>query len=430
MSLSSVIRYVEVKDSTATDGSGLTGKVFGDFTAKYLVQGGTLTSLTTETITTLGTFQAPSDASHLRIKELNSAAPTKGIYEVHFHDTQVANTGKKLWLFLSVTGGVPVRFEMDLLPYAGGNATNSDNLDSAASNYSATRGLTGTALPAVASGNAGAVITAGSSTAQLNVSSGKAPVTLASTDVSGNVAADLQTIKTQAVTCSGGVTVPAATLASTTNITAATGITVSTNSDKTGYSLTQSFPSNFSALAITAGGIVQSDLQTIKTQSVTCAAGVTINVNVGATQPFNFTGTGASALVKVDTIDIGGQTATLTAGAPDVNVVSVTDTVDFTTTMKTSLNSATPAVTVSDKTGFSLTSAYDFAKGTVALTESYAADGVAPTPEQFFFQIWSLLAERNFVSTTLTTKKLDGSTTAMTFTLDDATTPTTQTRST
>lgn len=54
---------------------------------------------------------------------------------------------------------------------------------------------------------------------------------------------DLDTIKTQTVTCSGGVTIPAATLASTTNITAASGITVSTNSDKTGYSLsgTQTF---------------------------------------------------------------------------------------------------------------------------------------------------------------------------------------------
>jgi hypothetical protein len=44
----------------------------------------------------------------------------------------------------------------------------------------------------------------------------------------GNLAADLQTIKTQVVTCAGGVTVPAATLASTTNITAGT-ITTTTN---------------------------------------------------------------------------------------------------------------------------------------------------------------------------------------------------------
>ncbi len=41
---------------------------------------------------------------------------------------------------------------------------------------------------------------------------------------------DVNTIKTQAVTCAGGVTIPAATLASTTNITAATGITLANGS--------------------------------------------------------------------------------------------------------------------------------------------------------------------------------------------------------
>jgi hypothetical protein len=34
------------------------------------------------------------------------------------------------------------------------------------------------------------------------------------------------------------------------------GVTVTTNNDKTGYSLTQTFPTNFSSLAITAGGAV------------------------------------------------------------------------------------------------------------------------------------------------------------------------------
>ena len=45
------------------------------------------------------------------------------------------------------------------------------------------------------------------------------------------------------------------------------------------------------------------DVNTIKTQTVTCAAGVTVNTNVGTTQPINFTGTGASALAKIDVID-------------------------------------------------------------------------------------------------------------------------------
>ncbi len=118
MSLTSVIGYVRAYDSSATDGSGKTGLAFGDFTAKYLTQGGTLTSLTTETITTLGTYQAPTDASHIRIKELSSSAPCQGIYEVHFHNTQTAVAGTKLWLFLSATGAAIQPLELDLVTTA------------------------------------------------------------------------------------------------------------------------------------------------------------------------------------------------------------------------------------------------------------------------------------------------------------------------
>lgn len=63
-------------------------------------------------------------------------------------------------------------------------------------------------LPTVDSAN-GVKISVGASTGQINASSGKVPATLASTDVTGNVACDVQTIKTQAVTCSAGVTVGA-----------------------------------------------------------------------------------------------------------------------------------------------------------------------------------------------------------------------------
>jgi hypothetical protein len=63
-----------------------------------------------------------------------------------------------------------------------------------------------TALPNVVSGNAGALITAGTGTAQLSVTSGVASAN--ATQFAG-----------QTITCPGGVTIPAATLASTTNIT-------------------------------------------------------------------------------------------------------------------------------------------------------------------------------------------------------------------
>ena len=65
---------------------------------------------------------------------------------------------------------------------------------------------------------------------------------------------------------------------------------------------------------------------------------------------------------------------------------------------------------------------------TDTLTEAYASDGSAATPAQLLYMIWSALSEFAIASTTLTCKKLDGSTTSMTFTLDSATEPTSRTR--
>ena len=67
---------------------------------------------------------------------------------------------------------------------------------------------------------------------------------------------------------------------------------------------------------------------------------------------------------------------------------------------------------------------------TTALTEAYAADGAAMTPAQALYQIWGTVAEFAISGTTISVKKLDGSTEAMTFTLDDATDPTSRTRAT
>lgn len=168
---------------------------------------------------------------------------------------------------------------------------------------------------------ASVLLSVGTGTGQVNLTSGKVPATLASTDVTGNVASDLQTIKTQTVTCAGGVTIPAATLASTTNITSASGVSL------------------------------------------------------------------ISAYDPAKTASQAGDAMTLTA-------------------------------------------VYDFAKGTVAMTESYAAQHATMTPVQALYQINQHLGESGIVTTTKTLKKRDGSTTAKTFTLDSATTPTSVTEAT
>jgi hypothetical protein len=65
---------------------------------------------------------------------------------------------------------------------------------------------------------------------------------------------------------------------------------------------------------------------------------------------------------------------------------------------------------------------------TTALTEAYATDGSTFTGAQAFYMLWALMAEASESGTTLTAKKLDGSTTGMTFTLNSSTAPTSITR--
>lgn len=65
---------------------------------------------------------------------------------------------------------------------------------------------------------------------------------------------------------------------------------------------------------------------------------------------------------------------------------------------------------------------------TTAMTESYASDGAAMTPAQALYMILCSVSEFSISSTTITGKKLDGSTTAMTWTINDASNPTSRTR--
>jgi hypothetical protein len=182
-----------------------------------------------------------------------------------------------------------------------------------------------TALPNVASGSAGAIVTAGTGTAQISTSSGQ--------------------------------------------------VTVATNNDKTGYSLTQTFPSNFSALSITAGGVAKADLETIKTQTVTCAGGVTIP---------------AATLASTTNITAGTITTV-------TNLTNAPTNGDLTATMKASLPTAT-----------------SIADAVLSRSASNVEDTAA---EHTLCGVILAMMEHSISGTTLTIKKTDGSTTFTTKTL-------------
>lgn len=91
---------------------------------------------------------------------------------------------------------------------------------------------------------------------------------------------------------------------------------------------------------------------------------------------------------------------------------------DLTATMKASVTAAAPTA-----------SAIADAVGTRApAAESYAVDGAIPTYDQFLFMLWAALAQFAVSGTSISAKKLDGTTQAMVFTTDSATVPTQRTR--
>jgi len=131
-------------------------------------------------------------------------------------------------------------------------------------------------------------------------------------------------------------------------------------------------PSVFDALITNAtngtGGLIAATAAVSAVAGYVGSSGAAIN------------GTNANTLSSHDPgATLGTSTLTqtqVTGGAYALNSSSFAfnTAMDFTSTQKTSLNAATPAVTVSDKTGFSLTSAYDPAK-----TASQAGDAMALT---------------------------------------------------
>lgn len=162
------------------------------------------------------------------------------------------------------------------------------------------------------------------------------------------------------------------------------------------------------------------DVNTIKTQALTVGAAVTILASVGTAatstaqtgDSFGRLGAPAGASVSADVAAVKVDTAA---------IKTKTDSLTFTVAGQVDSNVIT-------KTGFALTSAYDFAKGTVAMTESYAANGIAPTPVQAQFAIHQMLMDFAIATTAYTVKKLNNVDTAFVVTLDDASNPTSAAR--
>lgn len=99
------IDYVFIQDSSSTTGAGLTGITSGSsgLAGRYIYPGGTSVALTFESITTLGTYQAPTSNAHLRIKELD-ATNHPGVYEIHYHNDWFSTANARKAAILTIKG--------------------------------------------------------------------------------------------------------------------------------------------------------------------------------------------------------------------------------------------------------------------------------------------------------------------------------------
>jgi hypothetical protein len=96
----SIIRHIFIQDSTTS--AAKTGLVFGDMTATYVRAGGTLTSMTMETISTLGTWASSGD-DYLGFRE----TAAEGLYELHLPNNILASGAINVAIMLTASGAAP-----------------------------------------------------------------------------------------------------------------------------------------------------------------------------------------------------------------------------------------------------------------------------------------------------------------------------------
>ncbi len=112
-STTGLIDFIYAHDS---DGNAVEGLDYSDFTVRRIEAGGTLETLTAEDVAVQGTYEAPTSASHIRIRNVpeeewsaaSSSSQDKGIglYEVHYPNAWFTGTAKHFVLHFAASGMV------------------------------------------------------------------------------------------------------------------------------------------------------------------------------------------------------------------------------------------------------------------------------------------------------------------------------------
>ncbi len=303
-----------VQDSSSTTGAGLTGLVYnsGSLTAYYHRENDSSATAITLATMTVGTWATGG------FKEISSAN-MPGLYQLGIPDAALASGSKYVIIMLKGAANMaPVVLEIELTAW--------DNMDATRGGLSALPNANAAAnggLPTVDANNA-VKVQSGTGSNQISLSSGL--VTLAGVTHTGAV---IPTVTTVNGLASGVITA--------TSI-AADAITAAKIADGAIDAAT------FAAGAINAAAIATDAITAAKIAADAIgaselAADAVAEIQSGLATPTNIT---------------AGTITTVT------NLTNAPTSGDFTATMKTSIttaaSSATPSVTVSDKTGFRLSS--------------------------------------------------------------------------
>ena len=297
-----------------------------------------------------------------------------------------------------ITSGVSVDVDIGTSPVTGLNE--GTVVATAANGYEAGKSYS----VFISTGTVGGVSAVGEVVHQFTIGLSAAAVDLANgTDGLGAIKAD-----TAAVLIDTGTTIPA-TITTAQNdldtITGSDGVTVASGTQT--FNLSGNVTGSVGSLV---GHTVQTADHTANIASILTDTGTTIPATIATVD------TNVDAIL-VDT----GTTLPASIATIDTNVDSIL--VDTGTTIPATIATAQADLDTITGTGGVII-------GTDTMTEAYAADGAAASMPQLQYMIWSALSEFAIAGTTVTCKKLDGSTTAMTFTLDDGTDPTSRTRAT
>jgi hypothetical protein len=443
----SIIVRVKILNSSVATGAGLTGlssTSSGLIISTIADTESTATAYTVaasnvETITTNGTYSAPT-ASKCRFKEVDSTNH-KGVYEIQIADARY-NVSSAKSLLISISGATNAAETDVVIPLR--------DLDP----YDAVRaGLT--SLPNVASGSAGAIITSGTGTAQLSVSSGavtagtvsdKTGYSLSTAPPTAAAIADAVWDEASGDHLAAGSTGAALNAAGSAGDPWTTTLPGAYTGSQAGKMLADILTDTGTTLQGELDGI-QADTEDIQSRLPAALVSGRIDASVGAMASGALTAA-ALATDAVGEIADGvwdepysGHTTAGTYGGriPRSQNSNVEVQITGSGHAAADIHELQPAVIdhthfaagAIDANALAASAASEIATAayTGQMTESYRAAGVAPTLAQSLFELLAQMGDRDIVGQTLTLHRLDG-TAAKTFTLNDGNNPTSITEAT